>query len=76
MPAPRNWFPRHRWWLYALSVLAGLAAAPFGYDVGQRIAGAWIGWVMALNVAVFCTLIAAAALDGLARLLGRQDDGK
>jgi hypothetical protein len=63
-----------RWWLYALSLLAGLAAAPFGYDVGQRIAGSLIGWVMALNSAVFCTLVAGAVLDRAARLFKPDDD--
>jgi hypothetical protein len=73
---PVRWpaLTRQRLWLAGLSLVAGLAAAPFGYDVGLRIAGPLIGWIMALNVAVFCTLIAAAALDALAGLLGRGKD--
>ena len=63
-----------RWWLYALSLMAGAAAAPFGYDVGQRIAGPLIGWVMALNSAVFCTLVAGAVLDRVSSLLKPDDD--
>lgn len=64
-----------RWWLYALSLAAGLAAAPFGYDIGQRIAGPLLGWVMGLNSALFCTLIAGALLDRLTRVRrrGRND---
>lgn len=74
MPAGWPVVTRQRLWLAALSLVAGLAAAPFGYDIGLRIAGPLIGWIMALNVAVFCTLIAAAALDALASRLGRRKD--
>lgn len=71
MMAQKTPRPHRRWWLYALSLLAGLAAAPFGYDIGQRIAGPLLGWVMGLNSALFCTLIAGALLDRLARIMGR-----
>ena len=65
--------PRRRWPL-VVSGLAGLIAVPFGYGAGVRISGPGMGWVMALNSAVFCALVVGGVIDRLLRLVQRQND--
>lgn len=68
-----------RLWLYVLSLMAGVAGWMFGYDFGRTISGAtggpWIAWLVALNGAIFCTLIAAALLDRIATMINGPVDG-
>lgn len=68
-----------RLWLYALSLLAGVAGWILGYDFGRTIAGPtgglWIAWLVAINGAIFCTLIVAALLDRIALMIKGPADG-
>ena len=66
--------PRRRRWPLALSVLVGLVAAPFGYVAGTRISGPGMGWLMALNSAIFGALLMAGVVDRVLRLRGRRPD--
>jgi hypothetical protein len=76
MPMPRL---KHRWnqWLqWALQLLAGVAGLKFGFDFGYRVDGPWLGVLMALNSALFCSIMAGAVVG---RLLSprnpRRDEG-
>jgi uncharacterized integral membrane protein len=55
-------------------VLVGLVAAPFGYVAGTRISGPGMGWLMALNSAIFGALLMAGVVDRVLRLRGRTSD--
>jgi hypothetical protein len=48
-------------------VLAAAAGALYGYDFGQLIGGAIVGAVLALNAAVFCSILAGGLADSLWR---------
>ena len=66
---------KSRWREYlqwALQLLAGAAGLKFGFDFGYQLDGAGIGILMALNSAVFCSIMAGAVA---ARLLpARAED--
>ncbi len=47
--------------------VAALAGLVSGYDFGLQLGGALVGVVMAVNGAVFCAILAGAAIDRLAR---------
>jgi hypothetical protein len=70
---PDHAVPRRRWPL-VVSGLAGLIAAPFGYGAGVRISGPGMGWVMAINSAVFGALVVGGVIDRVLRLMQRQND--
>jgi hypothetical protein len=81
MSMPKLWptLSLKRLWLYALSLLGGLAGWVLGYDFGRAIAGPegdlWIAWLVAFNCAIFCTLIVAALLDRIAAMISGPADG-
>jgi hypothetical protein len=49
---------------YALAALAGMV---YSYDFGKLIGGPVVGVVLALNGAVFCSIIAGALAEKLCR---------
>lgn len=57
-PAPR-WLIRS---IYGLAAMLGLLA---GYDFGQVIGGPLMGAVVALNGALFCSIVAGALAERL-----------
>lgn len=65
--------PRH-WLVWAVAALAGLAGLKFGFDVGVQVAGVWLGVLMALNAAVFGSLMAGALVERLLRLRSSPGD--
>jgi hypothetical protein len=68
---------RSRWrqWLHwALQLLAGAAGLKFGFDFGYRLDGAGIGILMALNGALFCSIMAGAVVSRLLPLRKPQRD--
>jgi hypothetical protein len=52
------------WLVYALAAVAGALAC---YDFGRVIGGPVVGVVLALNGAVFCSIVAGAAVEKLCR---------
>jgi hypothetical protein len=56
----------------ALYGVVGLLGLKYGYDAGVQMSGTLLGVVMGLNAAVFCALMAAAALSFLSRLFGKR----
>lgn len=61
--------PRRRWgWVATLlAIAAALAGAKFGFDFGNRLGGLWFGALLALNSAVFCSIMAGGLADRLLR---------
>lgn len=56
-----------RWWLRLACLLAAVVGLMYGYEFGNRISGPWIGVLLALNCAVFASLMT----HGFAQWLGR-----
>lgn len=48
------------WIAYAVTALVGLE---YGYDFGKEISGTWLGIVLAINGAVFGTIIVSMLAD-------------
>jgi hypothetical protein len=68
---------KNRWrqWLqWALQLLAGAAGFKFGFDFGYRLDGAGIGILMALNSALFCSIMAGAVVGRLLPLSKAERD--
>jgi hypothetical protein len=42
--------------VYLVAIAAGLK---FGYDFGEQISGRWLGFVLAINGAIFCSFVAS-----------------
>lgn len=62
-PAPAT--PAQRWLVrlaYGLAAMLGMLAS---YDFGQVIGGPWVGVVLALNGAIFCSIVAGALAERL-----------
>jgi len=51
-----------QWGVYLLATALGLY---YGYDIGSRVSGMAMGVVMALNTAVFASIMAGAVSDRL-----------
>jgi hypothetical protein len=67
---------KSRWiqWLHwALQLLAAVAGLKFGFDFGYRVDGPWLGVVMALNSALFASIMAGAVIG---RLLPARSGGR
>jgi hypothetical protein len=56
-----------RWLVAAVSLLAALAGVVYSYDFGAQIGGPLVGVVLALNGALFCSILAGALVERLAR---------
>jgi hypothetical protein len=56
-----------RWLVAAVSTLAALAGLVYSYDFGVQIGGPVVGVVLALNGALFCSILAGALVERLAR---------
>jgi hypothetical protein len=55
-------------WLVALAYgLAALVGMVYGYDFGKVIGGPFVGVVLALNSAVFCSIVIGALAEKLCR---------
>ena len=50
-----------------LTLLAALAGLVYSYDFGVQIGGPLVGVVLALNGALFCSIVAGALADRLRR---------
>jgi hypothetical protein len=59
--------PVQRWLVRLAYGLAVVLGAIYGYDFGSRIGGMFIGVILALNGAVFCSIVAGAAAERLSR---------
>lgn len=62
----RRWLPR------LASLLAAMAGALYSYDFGALIGGPLVGVVLALNGAVFGSVLAGALAERLCRVWPRQ----
>ena len=66
--AARRWLPRL---VYALAAAIG---AIYSYDFGSVIGGPLVGVVLALNGAVFCSVVAGALAERLCNALPESND--
>jgi hypothetical protein len=57
--------PLRRWLVRLVYVLAGVLGVLYGYDFGQVIGGPIVGVVLALNGAIFCSIVAGALAEQL-----------
>lgn len=69
-PAPRR-IQTRRWLARAVTAAAGLLGMYLGFDFGQQISGTLIGVVLAVNGALFGSILASAAAERLLGLSGR-----
>jgi drug/metabolite transporter (DMT)-like permease len=67
MTASNSGKPGRNRFAWAAAALAGLAGLKYGYDFGTQVAGLWLGILMALNGAVFCSLVAGALVERVLR---------
>jgi hypothetical protein len=68
-----------RWPVWIPTIVAGMAGLVLGYDFGNRLGGMLIGAVLALNGALFCSILAASAAErllGARRAAGRGAEGE
>ena len=56
-----------RWMVWTACLAAGAVGLVYGFEVGQRVAGFWLGLVMALNAAALGALLAGSLVDRLLR---------
>lgn len=70
-PEPRR---SRRWLVWTASLAAAALGIVYGFQVGQRVAGLWLGLVMALNAGALGALIAGSLVDRLMRRLGPGRD--
>lgn len=57
--------PLQRWLVRLVYVLAAVTGTLYGYDFGKVIGGPLMGVVLALNGAVFCSIVAGALAEKL-----------
>jgi len=57
--------PLKRWLLSLVYVLAALLGMAYSYDFGKIIGGPIVGVVLALNGAIFCSIVAGALAEKL-----------
>jgi hypothetical protein len=65
MRSPTATVRTKRWLVWTATVIAGLVGLFCGFDFGNRLAGMWLGAVLALNGALFCSIVVAAAAEKL-----------
>lgn len=65
MTTPQQKYRWRQWLHWTLQLLAGAAGLKFGFDFGYRLDGAGIGILMALNSALFCSIMAGAVVERL-----------
>jgi hypothetical protein len=59
--------PLQRWLVRLTYGLAAVIGAIYGYAFGSRIGGMFVGVVLALNAALFCSIVVGAAAERLCR---------
>jgi hypothetical protein len=69
MPTPPRPSRSNGTLIRGITVAAGLVGMLAGFDFGNRLSGMLIGALMALNGAIFCSILAAAVAE---RLLGAR----
>lgn len=57
--------PLQRWLVRLVYLLAAVAGMIYSYDFGKVIGGPIVGVVLALNGAVFCSIVAGALVERL-----------
>ena len=62
-PAPAT--PVKRWLLRLVYALAAVLGMVYSYDFGRIIGGPFVGVLLALNGAVFCSIVAGALAEKL-----------
>lgn len=72
MALPRFRLDPKRLWLYALSLIAGVAGGWWCFGFGRQIGGLGLAWLLALNGGAFGALITASALDWVAAWATRK----
>lgn len=58
---------------YAMAIVAGLKC---GYDFGAEISGAVLGVVLAINGAVFCSIVVGMLVEQAERALDKRAAGR
>lgn len=56
-----------RRWIWASQAVAALVGLVLGYDFGVRISGTWLGVALALNAAVFSSMVVDMLADRIER---------
>jgi hypothetical protein len=51
---------------------AAVAGLKYGYDFGAEISGKLLGIVLAINGAVFCSIVVGMVVDRARQVLGRR----
>ncbi len=59
--------PLQHWLVLLVYLLAAMVGMFYCYDFGKLIGGPIVGMVLALNGAVFCSMMAGALVDTLGR---------
>lgn len=59
--------PLQRWLVRLVYLLAAMAGMFYSYGFGKLIGGTIVGVVLALNGAVFCSIVAGALVETLCR---------
>lgn len=60
-------FTPARRWVFAGQVLAAVVGGALGYDFGLQISGQLLGVALALNAAVFCSMVVDVLADRIVR---------
>ncbi len=66
--------PLQRWLVRLVYLLAAVAGMVYSYDFGKVIGGPIVGVVLALNGAVFCSIVAGALVERLCRWWAASSD--
>ncbi|MDZ7653012.1 MAG: hypothetical protein U5L03_10880 [Burkholderiaceae bacterium] len=74
-PAPRR-IQTRRWLAWTVTAAGGLIGMYYGFDFGQQISGTLIGAVMAVNGALFGSILASAAVERLLALRAPKTDDR
>lgn len=59
--------PLQRWLVRLVYLLAAMAGMFYSYGFGKLIGGTFVGVVLALNGAVFCSIVVGALVETLCR---------
>jgi hypothetical protein len=63
-----------RWLVWTASLAAAALGVVYGFQVGQRVAGLWLGVVMALNAGALGALVVGSLVDRFLRRFGPGRD--
>jgi len=65
MPTPQEKAGAYRWLAWIAAAISGLVGMYYGFEFGSRLNGLWFGVLLAVNGALFCSILVAAAVEKL-----------